>query len=341
MLRQLTDSKARIAVGLVATALTAMLWPQPAHASGVTCLMNDPESGQCQLEARWEQADGGPVVVTITTGGGGILQQCQRPRKPVADAKQGDAVVDCFGGETKGWYSYRWDCYFIENEDIDPSANAGSIVYQEGTQPGSEGDLYMVRCFDEHFAMPDGWSGFHLWFLPSPPDGYGGQPDPTADLIVEAFNQLQLHGPEIGTAPPVNGAGLVGMPVWLWTEITDQTWGTPQANATAAGITVTANAEATHIEWHPGDGSTPITCDAGKPWQPGDDPLDPPCGHTYTTASRHLPDGRYEITGYTTWEVTWSVTGGPNDGIGGTVTLTPQSQTTLRINEVQVLVTAE
>jgi len=70
-------------------------------------------------------------------------------------------------------------------------------------------------------------------------------------------------------------------------------------------------------------------------------PSQPPCGHTYTTASRHLPDGRYEITGITTWEVTWSVTGGPSDGLGGTVTLNPQSQTTLRINEVQVLVTAE
>lgn len=43
----------------------------------------------------------------------------------------------------------------------------------------------------------------------------------------------------------------------------------------------------------------------------------------------------------TTWEVTWSVAGGPSDGLGGTVTLTPQSQTTLRVNEVQVLVTGE
>src|SRR5690606_19755974 len=65
--------------------------------------------------------------------------------------------------------------------------------------------------------------------------------------------------------------------------------------------------------------------------------LHPPCGHTYTAASRHLPDGRYEITGITTWDVSWTVTGGPQSGASGTITLTPQSQTTLRINELQVL----
>ena len=341
MLSSLTDRAAKITIGLVSATLVVTLTPTPAHASGVICLMTDPETGQCRLEARWEQADGGPVVLTITTGGGATLQTCQRPHRTVADAKQGPAVVDCFGGEMVGWYSASHDCYLLRTNEFDLEANAHNIEYKGGTEPGSEGDLYLARCFHTDFTMPAGWTRYRLFFLSAPPDGYEGYPDPTADLIVEAFNQLQLHGPEIGTAPPVNGAGLVGMPVWLWTEITDQTWGTPQANATAAGITVTANAEATHIEWHPGDGSTPITCDAGKPWQPGDDPLDPPCGHTYTTASRHLPDGRYEITGYTTWEVTWSVTGGPNDGIGGTVTLTPQSQTTLRINEVQVLVTAD
>lgn len=177
--------------------------------------------------------------------------------------------------------------------------------------------------------------------MPTPPDGYGEQRDPTADLIVEAFNELRLRGPEIGTAPPADGAGLVGMPVWFWTEINDRTWGTPEATATAMGVTVTARAEARHIQWHPGDGSTPVTCDAGEPWQPGKNPLDPPCGHTYRTPSRHLPNGRYEVTGVTTWDVTWSVSGGPSDGLGGTVTLDPQSQTTLRINEMQVLVTTE
>lgn len=343
MLSPLTNRTTTIAIGLVAATVAVTLWPAPAYASGVTCLMTDPETGLCRLEARWEQTDGGPVVLAITAGGGGVLQKCQRPRRTVADAKQGDAVVDCYGGDTTGWYSAKYDCYFNDrvSRRFDAEANADKIEYKEGTQPGDNGILYMVRCFHEHFVIPAGWNGYHLWFLPSPPDGYGGQPDPTADLIVEAFNQLQLHGPEIGTAPPVSGAGLVGMPVWFWTEITDQTWGTPQASATAAGITVTAQARASHIEWHPGDGSEPIICDAGSPWQPGKDHRNPPCGHTYTTASRHLPGGRYEITGITTWEVTWSVTGGPSDGLGGTVTLNPQSQTTLRINEVQVLVTAE
>ncbi len=323
---------------VAATVAAITIWPVPVHASGVICLLTDPETGQCQLEARWEQPSGGPVVLSITSGGGGTLEKCQRPVRTVADAQQGDAIVDCYGGSSQGWCIPKYDCYLLRAEEFDLVANEHRIAYLEGAKPGDDGALYLAQCLHEHYATSDGWFDYYLWFLPSPPPGYGGQPDPTADLIVEAVNQLQLRGPDIGTAPPENGAGLVGMPVWFWTEVTEQTWGTPVATATAMGITVTAHAEASHIQWQPGDGSDPITCDAGKPWQPGDDVLDPPCGHTYATASRYQPDGRFAVTATTTWEVTWSIAGGPSDGASGTITLTPQSETTLRINELQVLV---
>lgn len=338
MLKTPHQRLARIAASIVAGTIASLSWPVPAHASGVTCVMTDPQTGRCQLEARWEQASTGEVVLTATTGGGSILQDCQRSRRPVNDTAQGPAVVPCYGGDTIGWYSAKHDCYFTRRIDED-FIDLNDVVYRDGTRPGDEGALYLVQCFLEHYSVHSGWTGQYIWFLPSPPDGFQGYQDPTGDLIVEAVNRLQLRGPAIGTAPPSNSAGLVGVPVWYWTEITDHTWGTQQATATAMGITVTAHAEARHIQWHPGDGSSTITCDAGKPWQPGDDPLHPPCGHTYTAASRHLPDGRYEITGITTWDVSWTVTGGPQSGASGTITLTPQSQTTLRINELQVLVT--
>ena len=209
MLSPLTGNTTKVASGLGAAVLIVMLWPVPAQASGVLCLMTDPETGRCELEASWEQPSGGPVVIAIAASGGGTIQKCQRPRRTVADAKQGPAVVDCYG-EGRGWYSAEYDCYFdLGGGDLfDIEANAGSVVYKGGTEPGDDGALYVVRCFHEHFTIPAGWDGYHLWFLPAPPDGYEGYPDPTADLIVEAFNQLQLHGPEIGTAPPVNGAGL-------------------------------------------------------------------------------------------------------------------------------------
>src|SRR5690606_10284640 len=85
--------------------------------------------------------------------------------------------------------------------------------------------------------------------------------------------------------------------------------------------------------------AAPSHATPASPGSPGDDPLHPPCGPTYTAASRHLPDRRYEITGIPTWDLSWTVTGGPQSGASGTITPTPQSQTTLRINELQVLVT--
>lgn len=102
---------------------------------------------------------------------------------------------------------------------------------------------------------------------------------------MRAFNELGLRGPEIGTAPPETGAGLVGMPVWLWTEVSDQTWGEPVASASAGGVTVTARAQARKIDWHMGDGRDPVTCGAGRAWRPGDDPARPACGYVYAAES--------------------------------------------------------
>ena len=68
---------------VAATVAAITIWPVPVHASGVICLLTDPETGQCQLEARWEQPSGGPVVLSITSGGGGTLEKCQRPVRTV------------------------------------------------------------------------------------------------------------------------------------------------------------------------------------------------------------------------------------------------------------------
>lgn len=341
--RTLTACLAKVTVALLAVVAVLAVPAPPARASGVTCLMPDSETGQCNLEATWEQNAAGDVVISLSgSGGGGTLQRCTRPRLTVADASEGPAEVRCNGGGRLGWYSHRYDCYFSRETTGNKDPLDDDVMYQEGTQPGDEGAVYLAQCFFEHYTTQGGWFTFSYYFFPpSGPEGYNGTPDPTAELIVEAFNQLTLRGPQIGTAPPNTGYGLVGLPVWLWTEASDQTWGTPSADASAGPITVTAQAEAQQINWYMGDESNPVPCDQGTPWQPGMDPYQPPCGHTYHQPSRNLPDSRYTITGVTTWEVDWSVSGGPNDGIEGTVTLTPQADTTLRINEVQVLVTYE
>lgn len=331
------------ALTLLLVAVVALV-PSPAlaGASGVVCLMPDPETGHCPVQAQWEQGGGGEVSLSMPEGtGGGNLQTCTRPQRSNADASEGLAVVDCYGGERLGWYSHSYDCYFNSDVVSEIDLDRVEVRYQQGAQPGDDGAVYRAWCFIEHYSDEGGWFGYDYYFFPSPPDGYGGTPDPTAGLIVRAVNELLLRGPEIGTAPPNVGYGIVGMPVWLWTEVTPQTWGTQRTSVEAGDITVVAEATATQIDWHPGDGADPFPCGAGVSWRPGLDPLQPDCGHVYGRPSRDLPDGRYTITAVTTWEVDWSVSGGPNDGRGGTFTLTPQSETALRINEVQVLVTYE
>jgi hypothetical protein len=159
-------------------------------------------------------------------------------------------------------------------------------------------------------------------------------------LWVEAVNALGMLGPEIGTAPPVTGSALVNLPVWLWTETGGAVW--PQdgpLTATASDPVlpdwVDAFAEPVGMEWDMGDGRDPVVCrDAGQAWEPGLDLRVPgECHHVYVRASRHQPDGQYEITAVTTWRVWWDI----NGVFDGEVELPVGSTTTYQVDEVQVL----
>ncbi|MCA0328478.1 MAG: hypothetical protein LCI03_01080 [Actinobacteria bacterium] len=59
----------------------------------------------------------------------------------------------------------------------------------------------------------------------------------------------------------------------------------------------------------------------------------PTCGYVYESSSASQPDHAYTVVATTTWEVTW--TGG---GQSGVITTTRVSTTTVRIAELQVLV---
>lgn len=321
------------------TALLLASGPVQAAGGQVICLDDPPpaETAECQVRAWAEQDEESVLHITLTAGGGGWLEKCRRPQRVIADASVGPELVDCNGGRSLGWYSQRYDCYFTTNDrgaqNKDPLDE--DVVYPEGVEHGDEGAVYLARCFFEHYTEEWGWFSYAYWFLP-PSQEPGPTADPTAGLIVDALDRLELRGPTIGTAPPAQGdsAGLVRLPVWLWNEVDDRNWGTRPAEASAGGITARAEAVATAIVWEMGDG-TQVTCDQGLAWQPGMDVLDPPCGHRYARASRDQPDGRYQITAVTTWEVEWSVNG--PSAASGTVTLHPESTTSLRIEEIQVL----
>lgn len=144
---------------------------------------------------------------------------------------------------------------------------------------------------------------------------------------------MVMNGPQIGMAPPPGSAsGLVGLPVWMWTERGEHLTGPTRASASAGGVTVTAVGEVTRVVWDMGDGHS-VTCGAGTPYSSGAGGASPDCGYTYATASTdHVPGGAWPVTATSTWTITWS--GG---GQSGTETMALSSTAALRIGDLNVL----
>ncbi len=188
------------------------------------------------------------------------------------------------------------------------------------------GGFYVETCVTVGKDFVAGLSRL-IWFA-NPPAGPSA-----AILAARAVSQMQLLGPAISSAPSSTGSGLVGLPVWLWTEAGPRYWGPITATASVPGLAITATAHAIKIDWEMGDGST-VTCTSpGTPYQAryGKSASDT-CGYRYTRSSRHAPGGRFTITGTTTWQVEWA-----GAGVSGRQTLALASTTTVRIDELQVV----
>jgi len=157
-----------------------------------------------------------------------------------------------------------------------------------------------------------------------------------AQLAAQALAKIHLLGAQIGIAPQPNGAGAVGLPVWLRTAVNAGTWGPQSASATGGGITVTITAKASRIVWDMGDGGQ-VTCDnPGTPYAAKYGmSASPTCPYTYTVPSSTTthPHGRFTITATTYWTVNWA--GGGQTGV---LNPTSQSQTSVEIGEIPVVV---
>jgi hypothetical protein len=334
---------------VVSTWLTALPEPAAAQSANVVCVRRDPATQVCTLELSVALVgDPSTVSVEVAGGGGGARPTCDRGPHYNPDPERAHLKEVPCNHPQYGWYSRTFDCYFLRASNLPPEAPG--VIIPDGHNPQDPGSVYEAMCFtpshpdiptDNYcfYCVPPDWNGPPQYvFLNSAPDGYGGTPDPVPGLLVSAINQLELQGPTIGTAPPSGeGAGLVRLPVWLWNEVNGNNWGTLSATAgPIAGISVTAEARATKIVWDMGDGGR-VTCDEGVAWERGMNILDPPCGHQYERASRHQPNGVYEIAATTTWLLEWQTEGLPDEE-GGEFELQATSTTTLRIDEVQVLV---
>ena len=230
-----------------------------------------------------------------------------------------------------GWWSNSLQCYL---SPVTPQPPPDDAAW--GDDDPDEGLLYEAAC--PFLQGVDGydWTDPYLLGLRFVPLAA----DPIGAIVQQVIGSLELSGPDIHMAPDPEGAGLVGLPVWMWTPETPTTWDPAplELSLDAFGVTLVVTPVVDQIVWDMGDGRDPKVCETpGTPYDPsyGLAPS-PDCGYVYWASSRDQPDGRYQVTAVTTWVITWELEG---TGLGATITTERESATSVQINELQVLTT--
>lgn len=184
-----------------------------------------------------------------------------------------------------------------------PATSAGPVLAQQDPAGESSGSWYVYQC-----SGPDGVrDGLYRppVFIPddqAPPGGSASAPSPE-QLARQAYSQLRLPSPSIAASP--EGPQLVRLPTWLWIE---NGWEPVSATASVPGVSVTATAKPTKVQWSMGEGGS-RTCDGpGTPYSSDRNPrsASPDCGYTYRRASG---DGGFRVTATVSWSVSWSGAG--------------------------------
>ncbi|WP_329105190.1 hypothetical protein OG792_31895 [Micromonospora sp. NBC_01699] len=285
-----------LAIGLTGSA------PATARGPGADC---PPTQTDCHVWDDIPGNPGGPGGPGNPGGGGGNdgpARKCTRDGRP----------IPCYDN-VLGWYNPEDSCYYKLAEP-----------QPDGVPEGQ--DQYWVSCAG---------NGQVSVTLDAPPPGFGAPPDP-AELAAEALASLTLNRPRVGVAPhPSKGPGLVGLPVWLWTDPSAQTWGPQEARASDRGVTVEIEASVEKMVWDLGDGRTLTCTTAGRAYNPNSDKnATPPCGLP-DGYSKPSGNGKYRVSGVTHWVVPWRVLGG---GASGTMRTTRQSaEVAIEIDELQVV----
>jgi hypothetical protein len=234
-------------------------------------------------------------------------------------------IVTCFLGPVGG-YDQADGCYYRQAIPQPPTSDP---VWQGHTP--DQGAIYEHSCLTAFGGTNPVYRG--QIFLSDPPPVAGAGPTP-AQVAAEALADLTVGAPEIGTAPQTAGHGLVGLPVWLWTDRNVQTWGPIPVSKTDGRITVNVQADAQYIVWDTGDGHSVRCANPGTSFAiTGGASASPTCGYRYLTPSRNQPGGIFTVTATTHWQVVWSA----NTGDGGTLTTDVPSTTTITIDELEVV----
>lgn len=272
------------------------------------------------------------------TGPSAECDEATDPLCQIEDDRPGRPVGDDAGGRPKG-SGCTWDGRTVPCVDPSYGSYVGDGCYwkplspqPDGLKPpsgedSSNGKWGVQSCY----TSPDSdvVRQSYRWMI-------DGQVGPTPEeLARRALAKLRLRGARIGIVPHPSGSGAVGLPVWMWTEVTPQTWGPQQASESSGGLTVTLTARAYQIVWTMGDGGSVACGSPGTPYLPryGNSPS-PSCGYRYDrpSATPAAPNGRYPVTATTYWRVVWS--GG---GQSGVLSPTSRSRASVRIGEIPVV----
>ncbi|MFY1697196.1 hypothetical protein [Solwaraspora sp. WMMA2101] len=213
-----------------------------------------------------------------------------------------------------GWFNREDECYYKAAEPQPPGGREGWTAYQ-------------ISCVAGQVSLEPEW-------LENPPPGYEAPPDP-AELRRRAYARIDFERPALHTAPdPDQAPGLVGLPVWVWSERTEAAWGPLDESERDRDVSVVVRAEVSGVTIDMGNGDS-VECAPGDlfdAYQPGvDDPLDPSCGYL----PGYRAPGQYAVTATVTWNVTWTINGEPQ---GTFATLDFESvPVTIEIDELQVV----
>lgn len=273
----------------------------------------DPQTGECRIAI---DLPGSPPAKNV--GGSGPAGGAS-PRKCVDSA----GPVPCSDSLYGSWYGAS-ECYLRRLEPQPPKSDP----IWEGRQ---EGAIY--RCTSAALSGP--FSRVNDLWLPGPPAVAAISPEQAAQVVVA---RMDLRAAEIGIVPQdlPGRIGAVGMPVYMWTSPSPETFGPQVLTGSVGGVTVTATAKVDRIVWSMGDG-TSVTCRTpGTPYEERFGfRMSPDCGHRYSRTSAGKPDSAYPITATSYWLVDWTGPGGSS----GQIPLTLSSSTAIVVGELQALVT--
>lgn len=294
-----------------------------AVAAPPTCEKVNTSTGKCLVEVKLPAAspvrDPGPGAEAGGsgggTGGGGGPTSCMEGGQP----------VPCSHGIFGTW-SNALQCYLGRTEPQPPATDP--------VWGGRHGQGAVYACVQPDAGPTSIGSRTFVW-LPGPPEEAAMSPEQAAQIVVA---QMDLQAADIGIVPESgpDRMGAVGAPVYMWTEPGPTTFGPQVLTASAGGVTITATARVERIVWSMGDG-TSVTCRTpGTVYQDafGFTPS-PDCGHRYTRTSAGQPEKAYTVSATSYWLVDWT---GP-DGSSGQIPLDLTSSTSIRVGELQALVT--